>query len=117
MSRTRHLTHSMGLMPLSVAAVMLASCSSLPFHGPMPMTAREVVVIPPDAREVPVQEPMLQLPAPTNPDAPQVAMLVPKPPPRPPPPMMKPAPPPEVDAVAPADLVGFDFSSVRHVLR
>jgi len=117
MSRTRHLAHAMGLMPLSVAVVVLASCSSLPFSRPQPMTARQVVVIPPDAREVPVQEPMLELPAPTNPDAPQLAMAVPKPPPRPPTPMMKPAPPPEIEAVAPADLVGFDFSSVRHVLR
>jgi hypothetical protein len=81
------------------------------------MAVREIVVIPPDAREVPVREPTVALPTPANPDAPQVAMNVPRPPSRPPTPMMKPAPPLEIEAVAPADLVGFDFSSVRHVLR
>jgi len=111
----------MGFMPLSVAVVMLASCSSFPFHSifsrPEPMAVRGVVVIPPDAREVAVREPMVALPAPTNPDAPQVAMNVPRPPPRPPTPMMKPAPPQEVEAVVLSDLVGSDFDSVRHVLR
>ena len=123
MSRTRHLAHAMGLMPLSAATLVLASCSSLPFHSifstsSQPMPAREIIAVPPpDAREVPVRQPKLALPAPTNPGAPQVAMNVPRPPQRPPTPVMKPAPPQEVGAVAPADLVGFDFTSVRHVLR
>ena len=122
MSRKRHLAHAMGMMPLSAATLVLASCSSLPFHSifstSQPMPAREIITAPPpDAREVPVRQPKLALPAPTNPGAPQVAMNVPRPPPRPPTPVMKPAPPPEVEAVSPADLVGFDFASVRHVLR
>ena len=121
MSRTGHLAHAMGLMPLSAATLVLASCSSLPFGSlfskPQPMMAREIIAVPPDAREVPVQQPMLALPEPSNPGAPQVAMNVPRPPQRPPTPVMKPAPPQEIEAVAPADLVGFDFASVRHVLR
>jgi hypothetical protein len=108
-------------MPLSVATVVLASCASLPFHSvfskPEPMATREVTAVPPDAREVPVQKPTVAVPAPTNPVAPQMAMNVPRPPLRPPTPMMKPTPPQEIEAVAPGDLVGSDFSAVRHVLR
>jgi len=121
MSRTRHISRVMGTMALPAAAFVLAACGSMPlqslFSRPSPQPMRPVITAPSETREIPVQEPMLSLPAPMNPSPPVVASVMPTRPQRPPMPIMKPPPPVEMDAVIPGDLVGSDFSSVLQVLR
>ena len=121
MSRTRHIPQRMGMMALPAAALVLASCGSMPlqslFSRSAPPPMRPVIMSPAETREIPVQEPKLALPTPMNPRPPVVASVMSARPPRPPMPMMKPPPPVEMDAVLPADLVGSDFSSVLQVLR
>jgi len=121
MSRTRHITRFTGLLPLFAAALVLTSCGSMPlrslFSRPEPTPVRPVIAAPTEAREVTVPEPTLELPMAMDPAAPQVASNVPRRPQRPPTPTMKPTPPPQIEAVAPSDLVGSDFSSVLQVLR
>ena len=121
MSRTRHMARVTGALPLFAAALMLASCGAMPlgslFSRPQPLPARPVIAPSAEAREVSVAEPTLSLPMAADPQAPQVASNVPRRPLRPPTPAMKPAPPPQIEAVAPGDLVGSDFSSVLQVLR
>jgi len=108
-------------MALPAAALVLASCGSMPlqslFSRTSPPPVRPVIMAPAETREIPVQEPTVALTAPMNPRPPIVASVMPPRPQRPPTPMMKPPPAVEVDAVAPADLVGSDFSSVLQVLR
>ena len=77
-----------------------------------------------EAQEIPLQDPVIDSPTAEEPQAPQVASNVPRPrpPARKPAPLVKPAPPatppePEAAAVAPSDLVGFDFPAVLRVLR
>jgi len=121
MSRTRHIPQAMGMMALPAAALVLASCGSMPLQSlfsraPSP-PVRPVIMAPAETREIPVQEPTVALPAPMNPSPPVVASAMPPRPQRPPTPIIKPPPPVEVDAVALTDLVGSDFSSVLQVLR
>ena len=121
MNRTRHISRVMGIMALPAAALVLASCSSMPlqslFSRPSLPPVRPVIMAPAETREIPVQEPMVAVTAPTTPRPPMVASVMPPRPQRPPMPVMKPPPPMEMDAVAPGNLVGSDFSSVLQVLR
>jgi hypothetical protein len=102
---------------------ILANCSTFggTFDG-QPLI-RSVILPPPEAHEIPLQEPALEVPAPPQPEAPQIASLPVKP--RVPvsrtQPMPRTAMPPkeaapEPEPVAPADLVGFDFPAVQQVL-
>jgi hypothetical protein len=109
------------------ASIVLANCAtpqtSLLGHVPAPMTTRS------EAQEIPLQDPVIDSPTAEDPQAPQVASNMPRP--RPParrPPLVKPAPavpskdiPSEPEtgaaAVAPGDLVGFDFPHVLAILR
>lgn len=106
------------------ASLALANCSTAPgLHRDQ--VAVERMTVPSEAQEIPLQEPVLDLPTAPAPEAPQVASNVPNPRPpasaRKPAPLVKPVPPqdtgPEPDAVAPSDLVGFDFPAVLQVLR
>ena len=107
------------------ASITLANCTTVQRshldHLPTPMTVRS------EAQEIPLQDPVIDSPTVEDPQAPQVASNVPRPrpPARKPAPLVKPAPPtppitppePEAAAVAPSDLVGFDFPGVLRVLR
>jgi hypothetical protein len=105
---------------------MLAGCSAL--HGlEREQTAGETAIIGPPAEEIPAEEmpaePMVQPPKISKPEMPRIASRTPNtkdsatrkkaaPPKRPPLPKLA-----ESVIVAPADLIGFDFSSVLQVLR
>jgi hypothetical protein len=111
---------------LSVS-VLVANCATPQTprlnHTPAPMTMRS------EAQEIPLQDPIIDSPTVEDPQAPQVASNVPRPraPARRPATPVKPATPavpskdnpaePESAAVAPADLVGFDFPQVLQRLR
>ena len=108
------------------ASILVANCAtpqtSRLGRAPAPMTTRS------QAQEIPLQDPVIESPTAEDPQAPQVASNVP----RPRPPVRRPATPvkpapsvppkdvpsePETAAVAPADLVGFDFPQVLQRLR
>jgi hypothetical protein len=107
------------------ASIALANCTTVQRshldHLPAPMTVRS------EAQEIPLQDPVIDSLTAQDPQAPQVASNVPRPrpPARKPAPLVKPAPAappvtppePEAAAVAPSDLVGFDFPAVLRVLR
>ena len=108
------------------ASVLVANCAtprpSLSGHTPAPMPMRS------EAQEIPLQDPVIDSPTAEDPQAPQVASNVPRPraPVRRLAPLVKPTPAvpskdipsePETAAVAPADLVGFDFPQVLQRLR
>ncbi len=124
MSRTRRFSF-VGPAASIAASLVLANCSTfvgalaLLKNQPAPVSpAPEVVVIPPMAQEVPIMEPTIDIPAQPAPEPPRLASIVP--PSRPPPNAAIPTPKPnrlDAEPVAPADLVGFDFPGVLHVLR
>jgi len=120
MSRTQNGPRAMHWLPLSAAALLLASCGSVPlsslFTRPTLPPISLPVRPPAEAHEIPVPEPNIARPAPAQLTPLQLAMVN-NPPARPPTPVMKPMPPPDTEAVAPGALLGSDFTSVRLLLR
>ena len=122
MARTRRIAPVCRFVPILSAAVLTACGTLIPpedFEDPVIVTAPAAV------QEIPVQDPVVDLPPSAMLRAPQVVSNLPRPrmpasvrrpvPPLKPPPSMDTAPDPE--AVAPSDLVGFDFPAVLQVLK
>lgn len=102
------------------ASLALANCSTLKKPPPNPVPVRMSAQA--EAQEIPLADPVVDLPMADQPQAPQIASVMPKRPPA------KKASPlakgssakdatPETEAVVPSELVGFDFPAVLQVLR
>ena len=104
------------------ASLALANCAAVPpIHREE--SAAKIMTAPSPAQEIPLQNPIVDLPMAAEPRPPQIASNLPNRPPagpRKPPALVKPTPPapaPEPEAVVPSELVGFDFPGVLQVLR
>ena len=107
-----------------LASLALANCATPNRLQHEPVTMSKIA--PSAALEIPLQDPVVDLPTAEQLEAPQVAsnMPRPRPPARRPAPPATPAPPlppeataPEPEAVLPSELVGYDFNGVLKRLK
>jgi hypothetical protein len=107
-----------------LASLALANCAAPKQLQREPLPAK--IIPPAAAQEIPLQDPIVDLPATDQPEPPQVASNMPRPRPParrpanpavPPPPVPPEATAPEPEAVLPAELVGYDFNGVLKRLK